>query len=55
MPDSVMTLFPYVLSSFEAMKMSLQAALTFHQVQMQWDYSAPSGFLKNTAARWPIF
>jgi len=35
MPDSVMTLFPHVRSSFEAMEMSLQAALTFHQVQMQ--------------------
>ncbi len=35
MPDSVMTLFPHVLSSFEAMKMSLQAALAFHQIQIQ--------------------
>ena len=35
MPDSVMTLFPHVLSGFEAMKMSLQAALAFNQVQMQ--------------------
>jgi polyhydroxyalkanoate depolymerase len=35
MPDSVMTLFPHVLGSFEAMKMSLQAALAFNQVQMQ--------------------
>jgi len=35
MPDSVMTLFPHVLSSFEAMKMSLQAALAFNQAQMQ--------------------
>jgi len=35
MPDSVMTLFPHVLKSFEAMKMSLQAALAFNQVQMQ--------------------
>ena len=35
MPDSVMTLFPNVLRSFEAMKMSLQAALAFNQVQMQ--------------------
>jgi hypothetical protein len=35
MPDSVMTLFPHVLSSFEAMKMSLQAALAFNQIQIQ--------------------
>jgi polyhydroxyalkanoate depolymerase len=35
MPDSVMTLFPHVLSSFEAMKTSLQAALAFNQVQIQ--------------------
>ena len=35
MPDSVMTLFPNVLSSFEAMQMSLQAALAFNQVQIQ--------------------
>ncbi len=35
MPDSVMTLFPHVLSSFEAMKMSLQAALAFNQLQIQ--------------------
>jgi polyhydroxyalkanoate depolymerase len=35
MPDSVMTLFPPVLSSFEAMKMSLQAALAINQVQIQ--------------------
>ena len=35
MPDSVMTLFPHVLGSFEAMKMSLKAALAFNQVQMQ--------------------
>ena len=35
MPDSVMTLFPHLLRSFEAMKMSLQAALAFNQVQMQ--------------------
>ena len=35
MPDSVMTLFPHVLNSFESMKMSLQAALAFNQVQIQ--------------------
>jgi hypothetical protein len=35
MPDSVMTLFPHVLRSFEAMKMSLQAAMAFNQVQIQ--------------------
>ena len=35
MPDSVMTLFPHMLNSFEAMKMSLQAALAFNQVQIQ--------------------
>jgi polyhydroxyalkanoate depolymerase len=35
MPDSVMTLFPNMLSSFEAMKMSLQAALAINQVQIQ--------------------
>ena len=35
MPDSVMTLFPHVLSSFEALKMPLQAALAINQVQMQ--------------------
>ena len=35
MPDSVMTLFPQVLNSFEAMKMPLQAALAFNQIQKQ--------------------
>ena len=35
MPDSVMTLFPNMLRSFEAMKMSLQAALAINQVQIQ--------------------
>jgi polyhydroxyalkanoate depolymerase len=35
MPDSVMTWFPHVLSSLEAVKMSLQAALAFNQVQIQ--------------------
>jgi len=35
MPDSVMTLFPNMLNSCEAMKMPLQASLTFNRVQMQ--------------------
>ena len=35
MPDSVMTLFPHVLRSFDAMKMSLQAAMALNQVQIQ--------------------
>jgi polyhydroxyalkanoate depolymerase len=35
MPDSLMTLFPNVLQSLEAMKMPLQASLAINQVLMQ--------------------
>jgi polyhydroxyalkanoate depolymerase len=35
MPDSVLTLFPQVLNSFEAMKMPLQAAMAFNLIQKQ--------------------
>lgn len=35
MPQSVMTLFPQVLNSVEAMKIPLQASLAFNQVQRQ--------------------
>lgn len=35
MPDSVMTLFPYTLSSLEAMKMPLQVSLALNWLQMQ--------------------
>ena len=35
MPDSVMTLFPQMLNIFKAMKMPLQAALAFNQIQKQ--------------------
>ena len=35
MPDSVMTLFPNMLNSLEAMKMPLQASLAFNRLQMQ--------------------
>ena len=35
MPDSMMTLFPNVLNSLEAMKLPLQASLAFNQVQIQ--------------------
>ena len=35
MPESVMTLFPLMLNSFEAMKLPLKAALAFNQAQMQ--------------------
>ena len=47
MPESVMTLFPLMLNSFEAMKLPLKAALAFNQAQMQ---SVAAGFdiVKNT-------
>ena len=47
MPESVMTLFPLMLNSFEAMKFPLKASLTFNQIQMQ---SVTAGFdiLQNT-------
>jgi len=35
MPDSLMTLFPNMLNSLEAMKIPLQASLTFNRLQMQ--------------------
>ena len=35
MPDSLMTLFPNMLNSLEAMKMPLQASLAFNKLQMQ--------------------
>jgi len=35
MPDYVMTLFPHVLNSLEALKIPLQGALATNQVQMQ--------------------
>ena len=47
MPDSVMTLFPNVLRSFEAMKFPLQTTLAINQTQIQ---SVTTGFdiFKNT-------
>ncbi len=47
MPESVMTLFPHVLNSFEVMKVPLQAALATNRIQMQ---SVAAGFdvFKNT-------
>jgi len=47
MPESVMTLFPHVLNSFELMKVPLQAALATNRIQMQ---SVAAGFavFKNT-------
>jgi len=47
MPESVMSLFPLMLNSFEAMKLPLKAALAFNQAQMQ---SVAAGFeiVKNT-------
>ncbi len=47
MPDSLMTLFPFVLNSLEAMKMPLQASLAFNQAQMQ-SLAASVDMYKNT-------
>ena len=47
MPQSVMTLFPQVLNSVEAMKIPLQASLAFNQVQLQ-TISASVNMYQNT-------
>ena len=47
MPDSVMTLFPHVLNSLEALKIPLQGALATNQVQMQ-SVAAGLDVFKNT-------
>ena len=47
MPQSVMTLFPNVLNSLEALTMPLQASISFNQIQMQ-SIAAGVDMYKNT-------
>ena len=47
MPESVMTLFPHMLTSLQAMKLPLQASLAFNQAQMQL-VAQSTNLMKNT-------
>jgi polyhydroxyalkanoate depolymerase len=47
MPESVMTLFPHMLTSLEAMKLPLQAVLALNQIQKQ-SVDASANLFKNT-------
>ena len=47
MPESVMTLFPHMLTSLEAMKFPLQAVLALNQIQQQ-SVAASTDLFKNT-------
>ena len=47
MPESVMTLFPHMLTGLEAMKLPLQAVLALNQIQKQ-SVAASTELFKNT-------